>query len=313
MADPKRWEMRAARPFLALAVAAAVTSAGAVAACSSAAHPHRARPPASYYLALGDSLSRGVQPNSRGTSTETRSGYADQLYALLRRHQPGLRLVKLGCPGETTATMINGGICRYAGGSQLAAADRFLRRHRGGVALITIDIGANDPDHCMTQPSATAMATCALGSIPQSTTNLATILANLREAAPRARIVAMNYYLPALAAWRNGLAGQALARVSELAVAGYDAVLTRVYQSFGVSVADVFRAFHTADFGYQAARHGPAALPRNVVAICRWTWECAAPPRGPNQHPNRAGYAVIARSFLAAGAAVTPPVHAGKP
>jgi hypothetical protein len=32
--------------------------------------------------------------------------------------------------------------------------------------------------------------------------------------------------------------------------------------------------------------------------ICRLTWECARAPRGPNQHANRAGYALIARTFL---------------
>ncbi len=309
--------MRAVRPVLVLASSLAAATAAAavtttVTACSSpgparAGHPRQATPPASYYLSLGDSLSQGVQPNSSGDSTETRDGYADQLYAMLRRHHPGLRLVKLGCPGETTATMINGGMCRYPGGSQLAAADRFLSRQRGRVRLITIDIGANDPDPCMTQPAASKMAECALRSVPQATVNLAKILANLRQAAPGTRIVAMNYYLPALAAWRNGLAGQALARLSELAAAGYNVLLTRVYRSFGVSVADVFGAFHTADFGYQPAGPGSAALPRNVAAICQWTWECAAPPRGPNEHPNGAGYTVIAHSFLAAGAGSPPP------
>ena len=77
---------------------------------------------------------------------ETRAGYPDQVYAALHRSRPGLELVKLGCPGETTTTMINGGICRYAGGSQLKAAEAFLRAHRGRVLLVTIDIGANDPE-----------------------------------------------------------------------------------------------------------------------------------------------------------------------
>ncbi len=89
----------------------------------------RAAPPVSYYLALGDSLSQGVQPDASGASVRTQEGYANQLYSALRVHQPGLRLVKLGCPGETTATMISGGICRYPGGSQLAAAVRFLGAH----------------------------------------------------------------------------------------------------------------------------------------------------------------------------------------
>src|SRR5256885_11936251 len=137
-------------PALALAGVLTAVVAGCAAAPRSA--PARHKPPASYYLALGDSLAVGVQPDAAGTSVETRSGYADLLYATLRRSRPGLRLVKLGCPGETTATMMKGGICTYPGGSQLAAAIRFLHAHRARVPLITIDIGANDPNSCITQP-----------------------------------------------------------------------------------------------------------------------------------------------------------------
>jgi len=45
---------------------------------------------------------------------------------------------------------------------------------------------------------------------------------------------------------------------------------------------------------------GIGTVPRNVALICQWTWACAAPPRRPNQHPNQAGYAVIADAFLSA-------------
>lgn len=37
----------------------------------------------------------------------------------------------------------------------------------------------------------------------------------------------------------------------------------------------------------------------NVALICQWTWECAPPPVGPNEHANAAGYGVIAQAFLA--------------
>lgn len=290
-------------PILALAAcltAAVAGCSGPAAATSTAARP--GGPPVSYYLALGDSLSQGVQPDAAGVSVRTRYGYADQLYAALHRRQPGLRLVKLGCPGETTATMISGGICRYPGGSQLADAVSFLRAHRAQTSLVTIDIGANDPDSCITEPSLSKLATCVGRAIPAATANLTTILTRLRQAAPHVRIVAMNYYLPALAEWRDGLAGQAIARVSELAAAGYNTLLTGVYSSFGVRVANVFSAFHTSDFAQQVTVPGFGRLPRNVAAICQWTWECAAPPRGPNEHANQTGYQVIARAFLAAGA-----------
>jgi len=288
------------RVLSALAVAAAL--AVAVAGCSGSPSV-RHRPPVSYYLSLGDSLAQGVQPDAAGTSVETRRGYADQLYAALRVQHPGLRLIKLGCPGETTVTMMRGGICHYRGGSQLAAAISFLRAHRAKVSLVTIDIGANDADGCVTRLTFANFASCLAKSVPQVTTNLTKILARLRQADPKGRIIAMSYYLPALAQWRDGLVGQAVARVSELAIAGYNTLLNHVYQTYAVRVADVFGAFHTSDFAQQVTVPGLGRLPRNVAAICQWTWECAAPPRGPNVHANPAGYQVIAGAFLRADGA----------
>ncbi len=278
--------------FLATVVASATVVATALTACSGPAAP-----PATYYLALGDSLSQGIQPDAAGASVETSDGYADQLYAALRHDDshPGLKLVKLGCAGETTTTMINGGICRYQGGSQLAAADAFLRAHRGRVFLVTIDIGANDPEDCGGQPGLGQLAECAVIGIPEAVTHLTTIMARLTAAAgPGVRIVGMNYYLPALAEWRNGLPGHMVAWAAERLAATYNNLLDRVYVNSGARVANVFAAFDTADFTSQGA------LPLNVARLCQWTWECAAPPRGPNQHANQAGYQVIARTFLQA-------------
>ena len=303
--------MRPATPAFVVAVAACLAGA-IVTGCSGpstgvAAHARHRAPPASYYLALGDSLSQGVQPNATGTSVKTPDGYASQLYVVLRHHDPGLRLIDLGCPGETTATMIHGGTCRYGGRSQLAAAVSFLRAHRSHVSLITLDIGANDPNPCVTHPSLLKVMPC-LGKVAMGTSaNLTTIMTALRPAAGHARIIGMNYYLPELAEWRNGFAGEALARVAELAAVGYNDLLTGVYQRSGVGIADVFGAFHTTDFANDVTVPGYGRLPRNVAAICQWTWQCAPPPRGPNQHANQAGYAVIARAFLLAGAAATAP------
>jgi lysophospholipase L1-like esterase len=280
---------------IALAVAAAV--AAALTACSGPA----TSVPATYYLALGDSLSQGVQPDAAGTSVPTGQGYPDQLYAVLHPSQPALQLVKLGCPGETTATMIHGGICRYAGGSQLAAAAAFLSAHRGHVVLVTIDIGANDPEDCGSAAGLRALTSCIGTNLPKVIGNLGTILTRLRAAAgPDVRMVGMSYYLPALAEWRQGTLGQGVARVSEQLAAGYNDLLDRAYTASGVRVANVFGAFETADFSNQVAVPGVGTVPRNVARICQWTWACASPPRGPNQHANQAGYGVIALAFLSA-------------
>jgi lysophospholipase L1-like esterase len=280
-------------------IACAVAAAAAVTACS-ASHNTDAGP-ASYYLALGDSLSQGVQPDAAGVAVETGQGYPDQVYAALRPSRPALRLVKLGCQGETTSTMINGGICRYPGGSQLADATAFLRAHRGHVFLITIDIGANDTEDCGNQHGLSEITSCLEGDIPRLVSNLTTIMARLRAAAgPNVRIVGMTYYLPALAEWLNGTPGQAVALLAERLAVGYNAVLGQVYTTFGGRVANVFGAFDTSNFGDQVTVPGVGKVPRNVALICQWTWQCAAPPRGPNQHANSTGYGVIARTFLGA-------------
>ena len=293
-------------PRLPLAAVITVTAIAATAltACSGPAPSRPAAimapakaPPATYYLALGDSLARGVQPNAAGLSVETPDGYPDQVYAALHPGRPGLRLVKLGCPGETTVSMIGGGICRYQEGSQLAAAVAFLQAHRGRVLLVTLDIGANDPESCGGEPGLTQLAGCAVKDIPAAVSHLGTIVTRLKAAAgPGVRIVGMNYYLPALAEWRSGLPGHLVAWTAEKLAAAYNTMLSRVYAQAGVRVANVFGAFDTSDFTKPAGTN----VPRNVARLCQWTWQCAAPPRGPNQHANRAGYQVIAREFLQA-------------
>ena len=281
-------------------IALAVAAALAITGCSGSA-AHSKAPPASYYLALGDSLSQGVQPNAAGTSVETRQGYANQVYAALLPDHPGLRLIRLGCPGETTSTMIHGGICRYRGGSQLAAAVAFLRAHRAHMFLVTIDIGANDPEDCGGKSGLSQIADCYVTDIPGAVSNLGTIMSRLRAAAGQGvRIIGMSYYLPALAEWRDGFGGEEIARLIARLATSYNGLLDHVYGQYDVRVANVFGAFDTSNFGDPMTVPGIGTLPRNVALICRWTWECAAPPRGPNQHANQAGYAVIARAFLGA-------------
>ena len=220
---------------------------------------------------------------------ETRDGYPDQVYAALRPSRPTLKLVKLGCPGETTSTMINGGICHYQGGSQLNAAVAFLRAHHGRVLLVTIDIGANDPEHCAGQPSLTQLASCGVTGIPAAVTHLTTIMARLKAAAgPGVRIVGMNYYLPALAEWRDGLPGHLVAWAAERLAATYNDMLDRVYTKSGARVADVFGAFDTADFADRGsgAAGGPPAQCRPAVPVDLGV-RCSAPRAQPARQPGR--------------------------
>src|SRR5579859_3414507 len=169
------------RIVVTIAVASVVsTTAMAGAAPALAAHRTTAH---SYYLSLGDSLAQGVQPNSSGVSVETKQGYPDQLFTALHLGNPNLRLVKLGCPGETTGTMINGGICTYPAGSQLKQAEVFLSSHRGQVQLVTIDIGANDLSPCLALTNFNKLVKCLGKAIPAAAQNLGAIMAGLGAAA----------------------------------------------------------------------------------------------------------------------------------
>jgi lysophospholipase L1-like esterase len=281
-------------------VAVAVLCAAALAGCGSA--DPVARSPQSYYLSLGDSLAQGVQADPFGHVGDTDRGYVDQFYAMIRHRYRDLLMVKLGCPGETTRTMIRGRHCPYPDGSQLAQAVAFLRGHRGRVPLVTLDIGANDRRSCFTDPVRAPVLPCSGGPAAPTAANLALILRRLRAAAgPRTLIIGMTYYAPELPEWRYGPDGRVRARASAQLSLAFDAELAAVYRSAGDRVANVAGAFATADFDGQVPARGVAGLvPPNVAAICRWTWVCAPPPRGPNKHPDEAGYGVIARAFLAA-------------
>src|SRR5712692_8988148 len=96
-----------------------------------------------HYLALGDSLAFGFQPNGDFTH-----GYVNDLFQVLQ-NEGTKDVTNLGCPGETSSTFINGG-CPFAPPgtpAQLTSAVAFLQKDAGKVSPVTLDIGANDMLH----------------------------------------------------------------------------------------------------------------------------------------------------------------------
>jgi lysophospholipase L1-like esterase len=254
-----------------------------------------------YYLSIGDSLSVGVQPDASGASVSTNQGYDHDLLPGLRLADllrgRNLTLTELGCSGESTTTMINGGICTYPGASsQLDAATKFLAAHRGHVPLVTLSIGANDVDNCAT--STGIDATCVEQGLAALQTNLPTIVTALRHADPgvATRFVGLNEYDPNLSTFLLGPAGQALAQQSVGIVDDLDQLQAAAYQAGGFRVADVETAFDTHDFTTLVPFAG-TQVPENVAKICTLTWQCAPAPVGPNVHPNATGYRVIAQTI----------------
>ena len=291
---------RIAATIAVLAVASTLAMAGGAPAL--AAHRANTNTAATYYLSLGDSLAQGVQPNSSGQSVPTNQGYPDQLFTALKNANPSLQLVKLGCPGETTATMINGGICTYPLGSQLKQAAAFIGKHGLHIQLVTIDIGANDLNPCLALHGINNIATCLAKVFPVVQANLTAIMQTLTGASSSgpAPTIGMTYYDPELANWLTGTAaGRTLAKDSVLLAQGFANLLSGVYTAFGAKVADVFTTFHTTiPFSNKVTLPLFGSVPKAVAYICTYTWECAAPPVGPNIHANILGYGIIANTFL---------------
>jgi lysophospholipase L1-like esterase len=237
-----------------------------------------------YYLALGDSLALGIQPEADGSYVATNQGYVDDLYALYHARLPALRLAKLGCSGETTSSMITGlgSGCTYPAGSQLGQAVAFMQSHR--VVLVTIDIGADNLLQCLSLTAPVDPA-CVGNAAVTAANDLVIILGTLRTYAPQTLIVGMNYNDPLVAAWVFGPAGRQIAAASLLATRVFNQAIESVYGLMRVPIADVAATFRTDSF------------PANVLLALAWTWMSAPPPRGPDVHPNALGYAAIAGSF----------------
>lgn len=273
--------------------ALALGAAGTGPAAAAQGGQHRT----AYYLALGDSLAAGYQSTPTGGHVVGR-GYAQDLARTLgeraARDGRGFEFTDLGCPGETTGSMADGG-CPYPhpfAGSQLAAAVHWLKAHRKDETLVTIDIGANDVDRCAAGGSLDLA--CALNGIEQVRTGLDRILGELRAAAgPHTRIVGMNLYDPFLAAWMTGPQGQALAAASVPLAGALNTVIEAVDARHRVPTADVAGAFGTNSF-LPTVPLGGQQVPLNVARIMQWTNMA----RG-DIHANDTGYQVIADAFLA--------------
>lgn len=228
------------------------------------------------YLALGDSLAFGYQPNR-----DFRYGYVDDLTQDLVMHNGFQGGVNMGCIGETSVTMLSGK-CPYASlrkspykGAQLDAALNYLHTHAGQVALVTLDIGANDVNND------TNSRTCKVDQ-EKFKLDLATLDKNLTHVIlPKlyaaltvdghmtGRLLLMNYYDPYQNSCPNTLQDTQLLNQH----------LSQDISRYG-SIVDIFSAF------------GGSALPNK--GTCKYTWMCG---KSPDIHANNTGYRAIAQAF----------------
>lgn len=253
-----------------------------------------------YYLALGNSLSFGYQPN-----LDFGSGFVDDVFAGLRKANV-TDLVNYACSGETTTTMVQGGCParffphdRYSG-PQLEAALAFLRSHQGKVSPVTLELGANDvlPDWNTATCQPTAAANADLATMDQNLTKF--ILPELVDAlagpsgARSGDLHLLNYYNPFARVCPN----------SALFVHVLNDHLAADAAMFRIPVVDVYAAFG-GDMGMAQniceGNIGPDGQRHPL------TWMCD--PQFHDIHPRVEGYQTIARAVsLAIGLPGTNPL-----
>jgi lysophospholipase L1-like esterase len=252
------------------------------------------------YVSVGDSYAMGYQPHGSYTH-----GFANQLTRLARARGYHLRLVNFGCGGATTVSVLHAKGCpkraRAVGAppfgkrTQAAAAERFLRRHRGHVALVTVSIGGNDVTACA---KAADPIECVAGAVAGIKTNLKRLARGLRRAAGRkVRIVGITYPDVILGQWVHPPVSQGLARASVIAFQSLiNPAFKERYEAVGGTFVDVTAA--TGAYGSLDATTTLApwgAIPVPVAKVCTLTWYCSLG----DIHPRNAGYEAIAKLVLA--------------
>jgi lysophospholipase L1-like esterase len=274
-----------------LLVAAAVSAAGAQ---RGAAREHAGGPvfaaPGHYLLALGDSITFGMDP-AKATAGAPPSaydaGFVDVFAARLRAVDRSLVVVNYGCPGETTTSFIHGGCPWTQGGhglhdghagTQLEAALAFLHAHQGQVSPIMLNLWGNDA--AALSSACNDRIPCVKSRFPaalaQFQNRLNQILHALRPAAPGAEIIVTgdwNTYVPDLPGtdplWK-----------------ALDAAIARTAAGHGARFADPFPVFNPK-----------GSTGAEKAAVCRLTLICS---RWQDAHPSVAGYRALADVVYAA-------------
>jgi lysophospholipase L1-like esterase len=241
---------------------------------------------APYYVALGDSLSTG------GGATPGH-GYVYDVVGWARARVPGLQLENLGCGGDSTTRMIEGGLCtKYTTGDQLGDAEAFLSAHPGEVKFVTIDVGGDDIVGCAGTGKINPI--CVKRGLENVEHNMPVILEGLRSAGgANLPIVGMTYYDPILGDYVRSAEGETTARESIAILKSLNKELTSAYHRFHVKFATIDKTFQSTDWNLSGSYEGKT-LPQNVADICNWTHMCEAEP---NIHTNDSGHELIAARY----------------
>jgi lysophospholipase L1-like esterase len=261
----------------------------------------QAAKPKHYYVSVGDSYAIGVQADATGASVRTTHGFANQIPKLAKQRGYRFGLVNFGCGGATTTSLLEAKGCSdddraiggpdYSGKTQIAAATKFLRNHRGKVDLITVSIGGNDVTACVKAPDT---VTCVADTVASIETNVAKVAKKLRKAAGRKPVIVGTTYPDViLGQWVGEGANQDLAKLSVVAFKSLiNPALKAAYKAGKGKFADVTAAtgaYGSLDELTTLAPYGSIPVP--VAKVCELSYYC----QFRNIHATTAGYALIAK------------------
>jgi lysophospholipase L1-like esterase len=269
------------------------------------------------YLALGDSLAYGYHQAQFQEELETKGyvepanfndGYVNDFGATLKLFNPKLQIINDGCPGETTETMIHGsgvGPEYCAGGPTGTPFPKAFLHHsypgtqledalaiakEPGVNTITIDIGANDilqflGHTCGFPATFTCTPEQVEAEIGHVATNVGYILAQLRAAAPKAKIIFVSQYNP----YPTVLSPEG---TGDATVEALNGALKSVASAYGVKFANTAKVIN-----FSGTHGGPEA--GDIPTVCAFTAMCPGGefnPASPQAdiHPTKLGYAAMA-------------------
>ncbi len=253
-----------------------------------------------FYLDIGASSSLGYQPTGipKHNSHRTDTAYANDVVNYLATRGVDLRLRQIGCPGETVESMLlSGDHCYTLPQRQLLTAEQFLQANHDAVGLVTIDLGFNDVRPCLA--AAVVDPTCVAMGLANVTRDLTPVLNALKSAAgPNVHFIGIDYGDPFLSKYLQGGVHVTAATQTLQAMSALDTDLIRLYHASKIPVANVAGAFQL-DNRTPTMLKGVGVVPLNVARACQLTWDCTGYPFGPDDHPNNAGYRVIASAIEA--------------
>ena len=248
------------------------------------------------YLALGDSIPFGYDPQVQPPSTRDYNGYPEMVSRAIRQ-----QVANISCFGETSGSFLglgpdlgclnwkSQGLPLHVGyassfQTQMDLAVDLLARHKKKIQLITITIGGNDLGQILAQCTSVGGVFdpgCAQRELPVGLAtyarNLSEILSRIRNTGYSGRIVAVTYYA----------FNYSPSDPFTPALAALNAVTAQVTREFGGEVADGFKAFGeaSAPFGGDACLAG--LLVRLPAGTC-------------DTHPSEPGQKVLTSALISA-------------